>query len=177
MMVGFYSIASGLFHRHLLFVVHACLLLNGCINSQESTAVSWPLLGSPCNWMDIETSQLTPANTSGGLLDLDPYFSSQTPDAFFVDDPLKSLNERELRSDVELHIYSHLTVEGHYFGTGTHVFYLPEDRLFYLWGDDYMSHFDGMVGPFAGDPPMELSVAASPSSWQPGDASMEGSCE
>ncbi len=176
-MIRFFSIASRPFHPHLYIILYACLLLTGCINSQESTAVSWPSLGSPCNWMNVDTSQLTPANTSGRLVHLDPYFSSETPDAFFVGNPLKSLYERELHANVELQIYPHLTVEGHYFGTGTHVFYLPEDGLYYLWGDDYMSHFDGMVGPFTGNPRLELSAAASPSSWQPRDASVEGSCE
>ena len=176
-MVEIFSIASRSSVHHLLFLVIACFFLKGCITLHESPADSWPSLGSPCNWMDIETAQLTPANTSSTLVNLDPYYSAQTPNDLYVDDPLESLNERELRADVELHVYPHMTVEGHYFGTGTHVYYLPDDGLFYLWGDDYMSHFDGMVGPFAGDPRMELARAASPSLRLPDYVIAEGTCE
>ena len=161
----------------LLILVIAGFLLKGCIIPQETPLGSWPSLGSPCNWMDIETELLTAAKTRSKSINLDPYYSSQTPNDFYVDDPLKSLNERELRADVELHVYPHMTVEGHYFGTGTHVFYLPEDGLFYLWGDDYMSHFDGMVGPFSGDPRIELARAASPASWLPDYVIEEENCE
>jgi len=127
--------------------------------------------------MDIQTTQLTPASTSTERLYLDPYYSARTPLDFYVDDPAKSLNERELRANVEHHVYPHMTVQGHYFGTGTHVFYLPNDGSFYLWGDDYMSHFDGVVGPFAGDPRTELLRAASPSLMLPDYVNADESCD
>lgn len=176
-MAGIFPIPNYPRVRQFIFFAITCFFLMSCSTSRESPADSWPLIGNPCSWMNIETGQLTPANTSSKTVNLDPYYSSQTPNDFYIDDPLKSMNERELRADVELHVYPHMTVEGHYFGTGTHVFYLPNDGLFYLWGDDYMSHFDGMVGPFSGDPRIELARAASPASWLPDYVIEEENCE
>ena len=48
----------------------------------------------------------------------------------------------------------------HHRYTGTYVFYLPRQNVFYLWGDCGMSHFDGVSGPFEGDPRLVLKKLA-----------------
>lgn len=48
----------------------------------------------------------------------------------------------------------------HHSYTGTYVFYLPRQNVFYLWGDCGISHFDVVRGPFAGDPRLMLKKLA-----------------
>ncbi len=47
-----------------------------------------------------------------------------------------------------------------YRATGTYVYYLPKQNVFYLYGDCGMNHFDGVAGPFAGDPRLVLKKLA-----------------
>jgi hypothetical protein len=61
-------------------------------------------------------------------------------------------HSRTLRPGVMMHHYPHALFERHYRGTGTYVFYLPQQNVFYLWGDCAMDHGDEVAGPYAGDP-------------------------
>ncbi len=125
--------------------------------------LGWPLIGGPCRRMDIDTSLLEPAISSNDNVELDPYYSDKIPTLFYRDTSYGAWpdNRQNLRENVMLHVYPYLTVEGHYFGTGTYVYYLEAEELFYLWGNDFMDHKDGMVGPFVGDPRKELRRVAS----------------
>lgn len=53
------------------------------------------------------------------------------------------------------------TVSGHYL-EGTDVYYLPKEKVFFLNGGCAMNHFDGVVGPFVGDPRVILPKVAVP---------------
>jgi hypothetical protein len=91
----------------------------------------------------------------------DPYFSPETPWHFYEQVEYPSLDAGIVRSGVISHHYRYMTVADHYQGTGTYVYYLPRESIFYLWGDDFMGHHDGMVGPFQGDPRIILPKAGS----------------
>jgi hypothetical protein len=65
-----------------------------------------------------------------------------------------------LRPGVVMHHYPYASFDGHFRGTGTYVFYLPERQIFYLWGDCHMGHADLGQGPFAGDPRVVLKGLA-----------------
>jgi hypothetical protein len=67
---------------------------------------------------------------------------------------------RILHPDVMMHHYPHALFEGHYRSTGTYVFYLPKQKVFYLWGDCVMGHADEVAGPYAGDPRLVLKKLA-----------------
>jgi len=153
------------------------LILTACSGSENIGPSAWPSLGDSCAWMNIDIARLTPANSEGLLVELDPFFSAQMPFDFYLPAPGAQLQDRNLRNGIEHHHYPHLMVVGHYFGSGTHVYFLPEDKVFYLWGDDYMDHSDGMVGPFLGDPRKELRMAASPVELLPEMVVMAENCE
>src|SRR6185436_14059208 len=70
------------------------------------------------------------------------------------------INESTLRSDVFMHHYPHALFDWHYLTTGTYVFYLPKQNVFYFWGDCSMDHADEVSGPFAGDPRVVLKKLA-----------------
>jgi hypothetical protein len=70
-----------------------------------------------------------------------------------------------LRPDVMMRHYPDALVgDGslwlHHRYTGTYVFYLPRQNVFYLWGDCGMNHSDEVRGPFAGDPRLVLKKLA-----------------
>lgn len=70
-----------------------------------------------------------------------------------------------LRSDVIMHHYPYVLVDGHFRSSGTYVFYIPAREIFYLWGDCAMGHGDLGQGPFVGDPrPVFKELAEDPES-------------
>jgi len=112
--------------------------------------------------MDIDTNLLKPAEGFADYIELDPYNSREWPTRFYVDTSHGAWpdNRRNLRENVILHIYPYLTVKGHYLYPGSYVYYLEEEDIFFLWGSCIMNHYDGMVGPFVGDPRKELRRVA-----------------
>jgi hypothetical protein len=62
------------------------------------------------------------------------------------------IDKSVLRSDVIMHHYPRVLVGGQGRITGTYVFFLPAQNVFFLWGDCAMNHVDPVLGPFAGDP-------------------------
>lgn len=153
-------------HKWFFYTAIAALslLLSGCILSRSHLKIGWPILGRPCKPMDIDTSLLRTSETAGIDVELDPYYSQQFhPLRFYQDNEIVTWppNRDNLREDVILHIYSDLSVEEHFFPSGTYVYYLYEDEIFYLWGYDFANHTDGMVGPFLGDPREELPQSSS----------------
>ncbi len=119
------------------------------------SAIEWPSLGTMCEWVDVHTIQLANGHEISRPQELQPYNSLQHPGEFYV-------SEGELQLGVVMHHYPYMTVMGHYFASGTYVYYLPDDNEFYLWGDDWMSHLDGMVGPFLGNPTLLIPEAVEP---------------
>jgi hypothetical protein len=71
-----------------------------------------------------------------------------------------SMKESILRPGVMMHHYPQVLFERHHRTTGTYVFYLPKQKVFYLWGDCMMGHGDLVQGPFAGDPRQVLKKLA-----------------
>ena len=65
-----------------------------------------------------------------------------------------------LRPGVMMHHYPYILSGGHGRITGTDVFFLPKEKVFYLWGDCVMNHMDVLFGPFAGDPRVVLKKLA-----------------
>lgn len=65
-----------------------------------------------------------------------------------------------LRPGVLMHHYPYILAGGHGRGSGTDVFFLPKENVFYLWGDCGMNHSDVLFGPFAGDPRVVLKKLA-----------------
>ena len=72
----------------------------------------------------------------------------------------KSIEKSTLRPGVMMHHYREVLVNGHYRATGTYVFFLTKQGVFYLWGDCFMNHWDSAVGPLAGDPRVVLKKLA-----------------
>ena len=64
------------------------------------------------------------------------------------------------RQKAMMHHYPYILSGGHGLTTGTDVFFLPKEKVFYLWGDCGMNHMDILFGPFAGDPRVALKKLA-----------------
>ena len=148
--------------KRKIFVALAALIIGlGLVQCSSNPTPEWPILGNGSRRFDIDPDLLqlvvsdhTPAYT-------DPYFSPEMPWQFYEQVEYSKLDAGIVRSDVISHHYRYMTVAGHYHGTGTYIYYLPRENIFYLWGDDYMGHHDGMVGPFQGDPRIILPEAGS----------------
>jgi hypothetical protein len=80
----------------------------------------------------------------------------------FFSEPKGRIEESVLRPGIIMHHYPQVLFERHHSSTGTYVFYLPKQKLFYLWGDCGMGHADLVQGPFAGDPRSVLKKLAEP---------------
>ena len=70
------------------------------------------------------------------------------------------IDDSTLRPGVLMHHYPQVLFDWHYRATGTYVFYLSKQKVFYLWGDCVMDHRDEVWGPFAGDPRVILKKLA-----------------
>ena len=139
------------------------VLMVGCTSRTVADArIEWPPLGAACAWVNVDLSLLDPAREIASVRSLDPSRSGELPIAFYEEWSSANPESGELRPGIIMHHYETMTVAGHYFATGTYVYYLERDGVFYLWGDDMMGHFDGMVGPFSGDPRRMLPGATSP---------------
>ena len=150
----------------LFFVCLAGILVYGAsrlyfmIYDSHSLTDNWPSIGSVEQTINIDPNLLELAEIDDSTPMVDPFYSRLTPFDFYIDWKVGDPTEGQLRPDVILHHYPYLTVANHYQATGTYVYYLPHDNIFYLWGDDWASHFDGMVGPFSGDPRIVLPQVA-----------------
>ncbi len=82
------------------------------------------------------------------------------PDFFSKWNGQYGIEKSVLRSEVMMHHYPDVLVNGHNRRTGTYVFFLPKQEIFYLWGDCHMSHGDAVIGPFIGDPRVVLKKLA-----------------
>ena len=116
---------------------------------------NWPSIDRGEDAKNLDPSRLSPASVT---TEINPYGSILQPFDFYVNGDFLT---GQLRPGVMSHHYGNITVAGHYHGSGTYVYYLPDEDAFYLWGDDYMGHIDGMVGPFRGDPRCILPQAIS----------------
>jgi len=144
-----------------LLPLAASLFLVASCQSYSTTTLEWPPLGSDDALFKLDP-QLLPTPEAPDLQTYtDPYFSPLTPEQFYQELPYPDLDNGALLPGVIMHHYRYVTVAGHYFATGTYVYFLPTESLFYLYGDDHMGHHDGMVGPFAGDPRIILPGAGS----------------
>jgi hypothetical protein len=136
-----------------------------------SSDKTWPSLGSAEKAIDerrprfiIEYQKLKVARDLAnplGITRCDP--SSEGCFVLLADffSELKGgVKESTLRPGIMMHHYSQVLFEGHHLSTGTHVFYLPKQKVFYLWGDCGMGHADLVQGPFAGDPRLVLKKLA-----------------
>ena len=144
----------------------ALFLLVASCQSKPLNDPEWPTLGSEEATFNIDPQLLPTPGTPGLRTYTDPYFSPLTPSHFYQELSYPDLLEGKLVRGVIVYHYPYVTVAGHYRGSGTYVYYLPRQSLFYLYGDDYMDHNDGMVGPFDGDPRITL-LAAGPQSPLP----------
>ena len=147
--------------RKIFFCLAALISAFGLVQCSSDPTPEWPILGNENRRFDIDPGLLqlvvsdhTPAYT-------DPYFSPEMPWQFYEQVEYPNLDTGIVRSDVISHHYRYVTVAGHYHGTGTYIYYLSRENIFFLWGDDFMGHHDGMVGPFQGDPRIILPEAGS----------------
>jgi hypothetical protein len=113
----------------------------------------------------IDERKLKSPSRIGNRLDLERCRSSETCQVYVTDFFSKwsgqdGIAKSVLRSDVLMHRYRYVGVNGHYPMTGTYVFFLPKRDVFYLWGDCAMNHFDLVLGPFGGDPRAVLKKLA-----------------
>jgi hypothetical protein len=123
------------------------MILASC-RAADSADSGWPSLQG-----NIDSRQLPTPSVLSGPVQIDPYGSRLSPAQFYEElTSLSELRTGKLLSGVVMHQYPEVTVGGHFFGTGTYVYYLPDENVFYLFGDDYMDHIDGVIGPFTGDP-------------------------
>ncbi len=137
----------------------AALLVAGC--GGGAGGADWPELGTEADPVDVDPRVLEPA-VDPIRVPLDPASAFERPWDFFTEVDVPDVEGGTLREGMEVHRYPNLTVAGHYRGTGTYVFHDTDASAFYLWGDDFAGHFDGMVGPFAGDPREVLPAVAVP---------------
>ncbi|MDH3261406.1 MAG: hypothetical protein OEM81_05325 [Acidimicrobiia bacterium] len=142
--------------RVLLPVLVASFGLAHCTSPQAS---DWPTLGSETGVVDIDPRLIQAAGSAENPSYTDPFSSPELPWQFFDTVDFADVENGTLRPGVMSHHYPHVTVAGHYLATGTYIFHVAEEDLFYMWGDDLAGHFDGMVGPFRGDPRVVLSQA------------------
>ena len=148
----------------------AALLLVASCQSNSTTSPEWPPLGSEDAPFNIDPQLLATPGTTNLPTYADPYFSPLMPWQFYQELPYPDLEKGTLLSGVIMYHYpyvTYVTVARHYRGSGTYVYFLPNESLFYLYGDDYMDHHDGMVGPFAGDPRIILPQAGSETPLSP----------
>jgi len=143
----------------LFALVAVSLGLAQCTSLQTP---GWPTLGSETEAVDIDPSLIEAAGSAATPTYTDPFSSPESPWQFYETVDLADVENGTLRPGVVSHHYPHVTVAGHYRATGTYVFHVAEEDLFYLWGDDMAGHFDGMVGPFRGDPRIVLPQAGLP---------------
>ena len=144
---------------HQTRVLSALLVLVASFGMAQCTTPQtpdWPALGSATEAIDIDPSLLPAAGSAGTATYADPFYAPELPWQFYETVDFADVENGTLRPGVVSHHYPHVTVAGHYRATGTYVFYVVEEALFYLWGDDMAGHIDGMVGPFQGDPRIVL---------------------
>ena len=146
------------------------ILLPMLVKGQDKAASdkAWPALGSEKIINEgrprfmVESQKLERAGNVSNPLAVTRCLPSSDPCivwmgvADFFSEWKGSVKESNLRPDVIMHHYPHALLDGHYRGTGTYVFYLPKQKVFYLWGDCAMGHADELAGPFAGDPRLVL---------------------
>ena len=165
----------------LFFFVSLPLQVQG--QDQHSDDKAWPALGEtgkiisrdqPRFIIDSRTFEKAP-NTSNPL---SVTRCRPTPDGCvawiwamdFFTEWKGQIKESIMRPDVMMKhypdaLFGKSAVEGghvwpHFHATGTYVFYLPKQNLFYLWGDCFVNHYDEMGGPFVGDPRLVLKKLA-----------------
>jgi hypothetical protein len=143
---------------------------------KDSTDEGWPLLPPGSNkkivvpqaepWFSIDLEKLEKTTLTSNPLSAARSGSTLEKRILYVSD---FFSERKgiygkkkdvLRPGVIMHHYSYVLSGGHGRGTGTDVFYLPNEKVFYLWGDCGMNHADVVFGPFAGDPRVVLKKLA-----------------
>jgi len=162
--------------RHVIAVLALAAFILSPIpvkgQDKDSSDKTWPALGSTEKAIVdgrprfiIERRKLEIANVSNPL-SVTRCLSSTPPcivrirvDDFFSEWKGR-IDKSTLRPDVLMHHYPHALFDWHYLVTGTYVFYLPKQNVFYLWGDCGMDHADELSGPFAGDPRVVLKKLA-----------------
>ena len=140
---------------------------------KDSSDKTWPSLGSAEKIIDeqrprfiIEYQKLEIAQNVSNPLAVTRCRPSSEPCivwmrvADFFSEWKGSIEGSILRPDVMMHHYPHALFERHYRSSGTYVLYLPKQKVFYLWGNCAMGHFDELAGPFAGDPRLVLKKLA-----------------
>ena len=147
--------------RKILIALAALMAGLGLVQCSSDQTPEWPVLGNKSRRFDINPGLLQAVISGNMPAYTDPFSSAEMPWQLYEQLEYPNLDEGSLRSDVMSHHYRYVTVAGHYHGTGTYIYYLPRENVFYLWGDDFMGHHDGMVGPFIGDPRIILPEAGS----------------
>ncbi|MGI8897905.1 MAG: hypothetical protein ACR2IB_05870 [Pyrinomonadaceae bacterium] len=138
---------------------------------KDSSDKTWPSLGSAEKTIDegrprfiIEHQKLEIARNVSNPLGVTRCNPSSEGCFVWLGDffsELKgSMKENILRPGIMMHHYPQALFERHYRSTGTYVFYLPKQKVFYLWGDCGMGHADLVAGPYAGDPRSVLKKLA-----------------
>jgi hypothetical protein len=108
---------------------------------EKTTLMSNPLSVQRCG-----------STLEGCILDVSDFFSERAG--------IHGKKRDVLRLGVMMHHYPYILTGGHGRGSGTYVFFLPKEKVFYLWGDCGMNHADVVFGPFAGDPRLVLKKLA-----------------
>ncbi len=147
-------------------IVPLLVLLIVACSSFSVEKIEWPQLGTSDDPVNIDVSLLEASPQIANCSVLHP---STSPQRLPKDWLNHSTQSGEILPGIVMHHYGYMRVMEHYFNSGTYVYYLVNENEFYLWGDDWMGHFDGMVGPFSGDPtrelPQAISSVANPRLW------------
>ncbi len=141
----------------VVLAVLGLILLPILVEGQEKdpTDKTWPALSRADGNVDEGQPRFVIESQKLQLSTAAKVSSSWIPNAFFSEwkDTIKGST---LRTDVMMHHYPDVLFDSHFRATGTYVFYLPKEQVFYLWGDCGMDHGDAVAGPFAGDPRLVL---------------------
>ena len=161
----------------VIAVLAFCMLLPGQVKGQgkDSSDKAWPSLGSSEDQSRfirvdrprfiIESSKLqqAPVERSPSWV---PRCATSSDGCVhirlghFFSEWKGSVERSTLRPGLIMHHYAYALFDFHFQSTGTYVFYLPEQKIFYLWGDCGMGHADVGQGPYAGDPRVVLKKLA-----------------
>ncbi|MDH3730790.1 MAG: hypothetical protein OES13_06675 [Acidimicrobiia bacterium] len=131
------------------------LLSLALVQCTSAEPPEWPELGSQEQRLVVDLGQL---EAVPGVTQFDPHAAPGVDVDLF--------DEGELVPGVVRQRYESVTVGGFNVpSAGTDVFYVPDEKQFYLFEDHMAGHLDWYIGPFAGDPRLVLKEAVGP--WNP----------
>ena len=148
----------------LLILVASVLEASG---KQPFADLRWPQLGSKSRVASVSTSRLRrlaekETQRIGRSWGHRAQFGQRVSYVVLPQMLTRTVNgQRVLKDGVEWASYSNLRVDGHN-PDGTEVFYLSNERVYWLYGREWGGQPGRFDGPFQGDPRLELRRAYKP---------------